>query len=199
MHYVLVRHGKPEEDTQRWPSDPPLTARGQMQAARVAERLAREGIDRIIASPLARAHGTAQPLASALGLTIEIEPLIAEVDRNGDAYVSVEALKARGGAEWTAFLRDPVGYLGGDSAQFSADVLAGFGRIVGHNSARKTAIFTHGLPINIMLSLVLGLDGISHFVPRYGSLTRLAGKSLDAMTVLSINETGHFEPGEFAA
>jgi hypothetical protein len=40
-----------------------------------------------------------------------------------------------------------------------------------------------------VLSHALGLDGITHFVPHYCSISRLNGDSLDRLSVVSVNET----------
>lgn len=63
MEIVLVRHGEPE-----WVVDglnidhPRLTERGRRQAEQMAEALAGEEFDEILASPLERARETAAPL-----------------------------------------------------------------------------------------------------------------------------------------
>lgn len=82
--YVL-RHGQSEfnvrfSETRVDPGieDPRLTELGHVQAAQAAEILARRPIARIVASPYTRALQTATPLAKALGLPIEIDPLIRE-------------------------------------------------------------------------------------------------------------------------
>ena len=42
-----------------------------------------------------------------------------------------------------------------------------------------------------MLSQALNLKHDARFVPAYASFTRLAGRSIDALTVVSVNESGH--------
>jgi broad specificity phosphatase PhoE len=56
-------------------------------------------------------------------------------------------------------------------------------------SPARVAVFTHGLPINLVLSHALGLPRLTHFPPHYGSLTRLHGRRPDALNVVSVNET----------
>jgi len=58
--------------------DPPLTERGRAQARELAERLAGEGIARILASPYRRALETAHIVAERLGLPVVVEPLVRE-------------------------------------------------------------------------------------------------------------------------
>jgi broad specificity phosphatase PhoE len=200
MQFILIRHGKPFEDSVRWPSDPPLCPLGEQQAECTAARLAREGITRIVASPMKRAYATAQPLAEKTGLPIQVVEGIAEVDNsNGARYISVETLKADP-PRWRAFLADPIRFLGGDPETFQRSILNSFSTLIqdghGQKPGQKVAIFTHGLPINILLAHVLGLSSITNFIPRYGSITRLGGRDIRSMLVFSINETTHFDPGE---
>jgi broad specificity phosphatase PhoE len=58
--------------------DPPLTATGIEQARGAAERLRREGVRRLITSPYQRTLHTASILAEALGVPIEIDPIVRE-------------------------------------------------------------------------------------------------------------------------
>jgi broad specificity phosphatase PhoE len=74
MELYLVRHGQSLGNTcldQDLP-DSPLTGLGKDQAAYAALKLRSMGITRIISSPLLRALGTAQPLAIATKLPIEV-------------------------------------------------------------------------------------------------------------------------------
>jgi|SRR5579872_1413731 len=82
---ILLRHGQSEFNvvftaTRRDPGipDPKLTELGHQQAARAAEALAGAGITRIIASPYTRALQTAAPIAQALGLAVQVHPLVRE-------------------------------------------------------------------------------------------------------------------------
>jgi broad specificity phosphatase PhoE len=68
-HAFLVRHA--EKDTSV-AEDPPLTAAGEARARALADRLADEGIARILASDTRRARDTAAPLAARLGLQVQL-------------------------------------------------------------------------------------------------------------------------------
>ncbi|MEE2613267.1 MAG: histidine phosphatase family protein, partial [Acidobacteriota bacterium] len=61
----LIRHGETASNEQRvvQRSDTPLSARGALQAERLAARLADVGLTRIIASDYRRARQTAAALA----------------------------------------------------------------------------------------------------------------------------------------
>lgn len=192
MKIALVRHGRPDEDDAARPHDPPLRADGWRQARAVARLLAAEGITRVVASPLLRAQQTAQPLAEATGLPIHTLDGWAEADRAAQRYRSTETLRAEGEDAWQRFLADPVRHVGGDPTRFRTDVLAAWAATLGDGApGARVAVFAHGLPINLVLAQVLGLQGITHFKLAYGSVSRLAARGPAAVGVLSINETGH--------
>ena len=193
MKLTLVRHGRPDEDDATRPHDPPLRADGRRQAQAVAALLAGEGITRVVASPLLRAHQTALPLAERLGLPVDTVDGWAEADRHRARYRSTETLRALGDAEWSRFLDDPVRYLGGDPAAFRAAVLGALQQSVEGEREAHVAVFTHGLPINVVLSHVLGLPKIIHFQPGYGSVTRLRARDAATLGVVSVNESGHHQ------
>ena len=52
-------------------------------------------------------------------------------------------------------------------------------------------MYTHGLPINVVLSHILKLDRIVHFQPGYGSITRLRALDAEHIGIVSVNESGH--------
>ena len=192
MKVVLIRHGRPDENDATRPNDPPLNADGWRQAQAVATLLGREGITGIVASPLTRARQTAEPLAKLSGLPVEIAEGWAEADRRQNRYRSTETLRAAGGEEWRRFLADPIRYLGADPEEFRAGVLAALSDILREGDPKaRIAVFTHGLPINVVLSQALRLEGIIHFLPGYGSVTRLRAWDDGSIGVVSINESGH--------
>ena len=191
MQIILVRHGHPMVPTSGPTTNPPLSERGHMQARCVAEALGSEAIEAIWSSGLQRADATAEPLARALGLKIQSLPGLGEVDRDGSDYANIEMIRQKGKAEWQRFLAGPLEYFGKDPSQFRAETLEAFGHILESGLTGKVAIFSHGFPINILLSHILGLNHDARFAPSYGSITRLSGHRLSSLTVVSINETGH--------
>ena len=79
--FYFLRHG--ETDWNRLGlyqgrRDVPLNATGLGQARRAADRLARSGIARIVSSPLARAHATAEIVARPLGLAVALDDRLLE-------------------------------------------------------------------------------------------------------------------------
>lgn len=203
MQLTLVRHGRPDEDDAASWHDPPLRADGRRQAQAVAALLADEAVTRIVTSPMRRARETAEPLAARLGLPAEVVDGWAEADRHLGRYRSTETLRALGSGEWERFLEDPVRYLGHDPERFMADVNGALREALqARNDALADApadapddahvvVFAHGLPINVVLSRVLGLARIIHFQPGYGSVTRLRARGPERIGIVSVNELGH--------
>lgn len=70
----LIQHG----EKRREPDDPGLTRAGRAQAAAVAELLQHARIAAIYASPLRRAHETAQVIATSCGLPVVTESALSE-------------------------------------------------------------------------------------------------------------------------
>jgi len=64
------------------------------QAQRLADWLALEHIDRILSSPQRRAIETAEPIADAHGLKIEVVEGLVEYDVQSDHYIPMEELRA---------------------------------------------------------------------------------------------------------
>ncbi|MBI1735455.1 MAG: histidine phosphatase family protein [Candidatus Rokubacteria bacterium] len=91
----LIRHGETAGNAARVFQRPdiPLSPRGEAQAERLARRLATAGITRILSSDLARAAMTAEHLARATGVTVELDALLHERnfgDIRGTPYAELD-------------------------------------------------------------------------------------------------------------
>ena len=83
FNFVFLRHGESVGNAEaRWQgqSDYVLTLKGREQAQALAKRWKSEGVkfDLIIASPLVRAKETAEIIASALDVKVELDPILLE-------------------------------------------------------------------------------------------------------------------------
>lgn len=113
MAILLIRHGETAGNANRVLQQPetPLSERGVAQAKRLGERLAGNGVARILSSDYARAYMTAEALAAATGLPIEIEPSLRERnfgELRGRPYSEVgdvfrEGFEPPGGESWETF------------------------------------------------------------------------------------------------
>lgn len=191
---ILVRHGEPDVPRSGPTSNPPLSQRGAAQSEQLAAVLAEEPITRIWSSGMIRADATAAPLAARLSKAVTPLPGLGEIDRWGGDYANIELIREKGRDEWRRFLADPLGYFGVDAAMFRSEALEAFAAIIDEADDDVVVAFTHGFPINILLSHCLKLDHDARFAPAYGSFTRLSGRSIDGLSVVSVNETGHL-PG----
>jgi probable phosphoglycerate mutase len=109
---ILVRHGQTESSMRLAYSgraDVALTPEGREQARRVAQELARAGIDAVLTSPLSRARDTAQAIADATGAPLTIDERLIEIDYGAFEGLDRAGASARFGAAFDAWRADPFG------------------------------------------------------------------------------------------
>ena len=83
MKLYIARHGETAWNAENLVcgrTDLPLTERGMEQARLLAENAVGKGIEVIIASPLLRARQTAQAVSDAIGVPIQIDDRLIEMD-----------------------------------------------------------------------------------------------------------------------
>ena len=83
MKLYIARHGETAWNVENRVSgrtDIPLTERGMEQARLLAKNAMDKGIEVIIASPLLRARQTAQAVSDAIGIPVEIDERLIELD-----------------------------------------------------------------------------------------------------------------------
>jgi probable phosphoglycerate mutase len=192
MELVLIRHGLPQrvETGDGSPADPSLSDLGKQQANCMADLLGKEQFHRLYASPMKRAYETAVPLASASGLTVDLEDGIAEFDQESASYIPMEELKQVDYARWRSLMED--GY---DDPQafgtFCDRVITSMERIVAENSGKKVAIVCHGGVINVWTSHVIGFPPRLFFNPDYTSINRFMAAGSGERSVISLNDANH--------
>jgi probable phosphoglycerate mutase len=156
----LVRHGEAEGNRERrfiGQQDVVLSELGHRQAALVADRLARSGVVRVVSSDLARARATAQPLAEALGVTIELDAGLREVDNGLWSGLLATEIEAGWPAMWAEYRA------GADVARPEgerwADVAARARVVVERllDDGEPTAVFTHGGPLLCLAAWASGI------------------------------------------
>ncbi len=190
MDLLLIRHGLPQhiENTDGRPANPPLSERGRQQAQSMADWLSGEPIDRLYSSPMIRASETAQPLARRLGLEIELDPGVAEYDRDASSYVPVERLKE---VDYDRWLRLMQGETDTDFEAFSGQVIAALEAIVEQNRGKTVAVTCHGGVINVWTAHVIGFRPRLFFNPDYTSINRYLCASSGERSVRTLNEAVH--------
>lgn len=193
MDLLLVRHALPErvENVGR-PADPPLAELGHRQAMALAEWLSHETVDALYVSPMRRARQTAQPLASVTGVDPVVVEGVAEFDRDAEAYVPLEELKASNDPRWRELV-DGKYFADGelDAEQFQRTVVEAVDGIIGDNRSRTAVVVCHGGVINAYVGHVLGLDDFMIFEPTYTGITRVRASSAGHRMVVTLNEFPH--------
>ena len=96
---TLVRHGQTSANIDGvWhgSTNSPLTEHGHGQAAAAAAFIEanHKPVAKVYASPLDRAHHTAEKIADRLGLTPELDPGLAEIAEEGARLTAVDYLRA---------------------------------------------------------------------------------------------------------
>lgn len=191
MQLLLVRHALPLRSEPGQGSDPHLSAEGVEQAARLPDALARFPIQRVVSSPQVRAVQTAQPVADALGVSVEVDERLAEYDRDLPHYIPVEQIAAENPAEMERLLsgRLPSSV---DEGAFLARVRAAVDDLVaGADHDDTVAVFSHGGVINVLLHQILGTEKLLSFNVDYASVTRLLSSRTGRLWVAGVNGTEH--------
>lgn len=189
MQLLLIRHALPHRSEPGQGSDPELSEEGIEQAKRLPEALVRFPISRIVSSPQIRARQTAQPVADALGMAIDIDDRLAEYDRDLSHYTPVEQISEED------MKRLASGDLpsGVDQPGFIARVLAGVDNIVEAADHEDTvAVFTHGGVVNAMAHTVMKTQRLLCVQVDYAGVTRLLWSSRQkSFFVAGLNSTEH--------
>jgi broad specificity phosphatase PhoE len=177
----IVQHGEKAPH----PGDPGLTELGRWQAARTAEWLRTAGLVAVYASPLRRAVETAEAIASAYAITVELDPRLRE------------RMNWEGGEPWAEFTaeweksaadRDYVPR-SGDSSRRAGERLRDF--LLEHQPVSgSVALVSHGGVTVDLLRSLLGDDRVPGGLLRDG-VPGCAITTFDGLTVTEIASVAH--------
>jgi probable phosphoglycerate mutase len=187
----LIRHGETELNATRvvQPSDTPLNARGQAQAARLAQRLAGLGIERVLCSDLARARMTAEPVVRVTSAAVEYTPLLQERnfgDLRGRPYAELRedifgpSFVPPGGESWSVF------HVRVDEAWRKVAALAA-------TLSGNLAVVTHGLVCGSVASRLLRLPAGQSVPMRWGNTSVTACERTAPHAVQVLNCVAHLD------
>jgi 2,3-bisphosphoglycerate-dependent phosphoglycerate mutase len=145
---LLVRHGETDWNRdQRFQghADPPLNERGREQARTIAEELARERLDAVYASDLARARETAEIVAARLGVPVTVEPALREIDVGewqGLTWAEIDERDPQARRRWD---EQGHGWERGESyEQLTERVVAALRRIAADHPGERVLVVGHG-------------------------------------------------------
>jgi broad specificity phosphatase PhoE len=188
MQLLLIRHALPLRTEAGQGSDPDLSEDGIEQAKRLPDALARFPITRLVSSPQRRALQTAQPVADALGLTVDVDERLAEYDYGLSHYTPIEE------ASQEDLQRLIDGHLPGDVDEdaFQARVKAGIDDLVAAAAHEDTvAAFCHGGVINALVHQIMRTERLLCVQVDYAGVTRLLSSRDGKLGVASVNGTEH--------
>jgi broad specificity phosphatase PhoE len=163
----LIRHGKPSSTWGGGDDDPGLDEAGQAQARAARDWLMAlpqaERPTKVVSSPLRRCRETAEPTAQALGVAIEVDARVGEIPT--PAALSLE--------ERGPWLRKS---FAGTWAEIEGDLdYDAWRREIAASLAARghTAVFSHYVATNAVVSALLGVPQVLAFRPDHASITVL--------------------------
>ena len=191
MLLLLIRHALPLRTEAGEGSDPELATEGVGQANRLPDALARFPISRLVSSPQRRAYQTAEPVAAARNLPIDVDERLAEYDRGMSHYVPLEQVRAERPGDWERMSRGklPAAVDAGSFGNRVRAALAGIVSTAGHDDT--VAVFTHGGVINVVLHDILHTPNPLSFPIDYASVTQLRHSRTGRFTVAGVNGIEH--------
>jgi len=200
LRLVLVRHASSTWNDERriqGQLDPPLSAKGAEQAARVAARFRGVAVEGFYSSDLRRARETAAAIAAELGREPELEPELREVALGEWEGLNRDEIVARYPEAWETWRRQPSWDVvpGGEGTDaFEGRVGAVLDRLAQRHPSGRVVIVTHGGVIQVALLRVVGRssNGLFPFTIHNTSLTVLEG-SPERLVVARVNDTCHLD------
>ena len=159
---LLARHGESDWNrARRWQgwADRPLTEKGRVQAAALAQRLQGIALGAVYASDLRRARDTAAIVARRQGLQVRVEADLREVDVGSWSGLTRDEAAERFPEQFLRWRDGDAGWQDGESyEQMSGRVLAAVGRIAARHDGDRVLVVSHGGPIRAIHAAALGLD-----------------------------------------
>lgn len=188
---VFVRHGETSANRDGLllgRSDPPLTARGRGQARAVAAAVATTAATRVVSSPLRRARETADEIASALQLEVELDDRLIEVSYGAWEARRLTDVSPTDAGRWRAdtTFAPP----GGESLQVVGARMASF--CEEHIGGATVIAVSHVSPVKAAVTWALGVgeEVAWRMFLDLASITRIAERN-SLPCVLTLNETAH--------
>ena len=153
---LLIRHGETAWNAEhriQGRLDVPLSTTGMWQTGRLAQRLADEAIDAVIASDLARAWMTGAPLADARGLAMVPDPRLRERAFGIFEGKTLDEIASEHPQEFAAWRARDVHWRipeGESGAEFIGRVLDAMQEIANAHLGRTVAVVTHGGVLDVV-------------------------------------------------
>ena len=206
---ILVRHAQSvanRDQVSLGQHDSPVTDLGRRQIAALEGAFAHERVARVLSSPLARAREVAQAIGDVVGVPVETDPRLTEMDVGEMEGLAWPVARERFGSFLEAWLRDDASTLampGGESLEHvqarAWPVVESVLSADPDTDGGATVVVTHNFVVRALICRALGL-ALSHwrmFEVDLGSktaLTRVRGR----VVLAYMNDTCHLAPDLFA-
>lgn len=177
-------------------SDVPLSALGRLQAAALAERLAKHRPGVIVASPMRRAAQTARAIAKATGARVQFDDDLREIDFGrweGLRFEQIAAANPAAVDRWAKY-RDDFRFPGGERIGSFVGRVTRAAQRLGALDARDVAVVTHGGVVRTILCCLLGLPTRNYLLFDVAPASLSVLNLFDGKGVLGgLNDTCHLE------
>lgn len=195
---ILVRHGQTawnREERFRGRSDIPLDEIGLRQAEATAARLAFSGACAVFSSPLKRTMMTAQPIAAALGLSVEPWPELIDIDYGAWQGLSTAEAQANDPLLYQRWLETPhlAAFPSGERLQDVRDrIVRVIASVLARYPDRTVILVSHVVVCRVFICTVLGLE-LSHFwqIGQEPCAVNTIGVREGMLVLNSMNDTCH--------
>jgi len=195
----LLRHGETAWNVERriqGTSDTPLNEAGLSQAKALIPPLMGRPITALYSSPLSRARQTAEVLAGALGLSVRLEPRLAELDQGELEGMPIDEIGSRynGFMEKWRLRPAEVRLPGGETlGELQERAWAAVEDIRRAHPEEAAAAVSHNLAISTVLCRILGIDlnGFRRVRQFNAALNLIEHAPERGWTVVTMNSLSH--------
>ena len=198
---LLLRHGQTALSVDKRFSgtgDAALTDVGLEMAAAAARRLAGSGADAVVSSPLRRARQTADAVAAALRVDVDVEDGLRETDFGDWEGYTFGEVKQKWPRELDAWLASTgVAPPSGESFDDTAErVRAARDRVLARHAGRTVVVVSHVTPIKTLLRFALDAPPSALYRMHLDlvSLSEVQWFADGPAVVRSLNDTHHYAP-----
>ena len=197
---LLVRHGESVGNLARLLAghlDVSLTEKGLKQAELTAKYLAeRYKVDEIYSSDLARAYQTALTLSSRIGVPVQRDRALREIDVGVRTGIKYDDYKRDFPSEYEIWQQDAgkMKFPNGESTVEMADrIWRKLKEIVDKNEGKTVAVFTHATPIKSVYCRLMGIELLEMQKSPWGdnASINVLGVEKGEYTLISWNVTEH--------
>jgi len=198
----IVRHGSSAAADENIPfplldgrGNPDLAPAGVLQAAAIANHLAKEALDAVFVSSLVRTHQTARPLLERIGIEARVVPELSEVflgDFEGGEYRIRAARKDPVVERAFAEERWDIIPNAEPADEFAARVAGAMEIVVTETGpSKRAAVFAHGGVIGEICRQATGSRPFAFVHSDNASVTQLVVTATGRTILRAFNETSH--------